>query len=234
LLERRTGFGGTRRLRPLYQGAAWLAVWLLAAAPAGVAGALAQVGYTALSQMQWVGAAIAFLAARGLLLAGADTLGRQAPRETAGAPRRSAQVSIAARLLAAGGLLAAALPAAVLNLIGLSPTVFGLNTLLLACAAGAAWLSVGRLASRLPALPPGDLLLPIGSGLTAAVDFGRRLGERRIPVWRDAWLAALRRPWSGVDWRRALEQVELRVTGWRSTLAVLVVLGLVLAWWGGP
>jgi hypothetical protein len=116
--------------------------------------------------------------------------------------------------------------------VGLSSAELWVIILMLSAAALAARLSIGHFALRLPALPPGDLLVPISDGLSAVFARGQRLGCRQLPRWRDAGLARARLLWSGVDWWRALARIEFELNRWLTALVVLLMLGLTLAWWG--
>lgn len=104
--------------------------------------------------------------------------------------------------------------------------------LLLSVAGLAARLSIGRIALRLPALPPGDLLVPISDGLSAVFARGQHLGDRQLPLWRDAGLSRLRRLWFGAHWWRTLARMEFELNRWNTVLLVLLLLGLMLAWRG--
>jgi hypothetical protein len=229
LLDPPTGGGVPAWLRHLSPGVMWLAALLLAAAPVGVAGALAMTDGMAAVQMSWATAAIAFVAIRGLLLIAPAIHGSRDTSTSLSVMRQPSQVPTATTLLAAVGLAAAALLAVTYNLVGLSPTDLWHPVLMVAGAAFAAWLSVGRLVPHLPTLPPGDLLVPISSALAAAVGHGRRLADTRLPLWRDAGLALARRLWSSVDWGHIIERIESGLKHWPTVLVILVLLGLITA-----
>ena len=165
-------------------------------------------------QMHGVTAVTAFLAVRGLLLASAVSHDAHdlSPSKTV------VQQFTVTPLLVASGLTAAALLAALFSLVGRSSAELWVNILMMSVAALAAWLSIGRLALRLPALPPGDLLMPISDGLAAALGRGQRLGDRQLPVWRDAGLAWMRRLRSGMDWWRPFERFEFGLNRWRTVI----------------
>jgi hypothetical protein len=90
----------------------------------------------------------------------------------------------------------------------------------------AAWLSVKR---SVPHLPDLSLLMGISRGLTAAFCHGRLLADRRLPLWRDAGLALVRRLWSRVDWWRVIGRIESSFSHWPAALVILVLLGLITA-----
>jgi hypothetical protein len=212
----------------------WLAALLLVTAPMGFAGFLSKVDGVAAMQVSWATVAIAFLAVRGLLLIAPAVHGSRDMNTSLYVMRQPPQVPTATTLPAAVGLTAAALLAAAYKLVGLSPTELWHPALMVSAAALAAWLSVERLVPRLPALPPGGLLVPIGNGLAAAFDHGRRLADTRLPLWRDTGLALVRRFWSGVDWRQIIGRFESRLNHWPTALVVLLLLGLITAGLGLP
>jgi hypothetical protein len=228
LLDRRPAVSDPAWLRPFSIGVNWLAVGLLAAAPVGVAAVLGKADELAVWQMHGVTAVTAFLAVRGLLLASAVIHDEHdlSPSKTV------VQQFTVTPLLVASGLTAAALLAALFSLVGRPSAELWVNILMMSVAALAAWLSIGRLALRLPTLPPGDLLMPISDGLAAALGRGQRLGNWQLPLWRDAGLARVRRLWSGMDCWRPLERFEFRLNRWRIVMVVLLLLGLTLAWLG--
>ncbi len=233
LLDWHTGKSAPAWLRRLSTGVMWLATFLLAAAPVGIAGSLAKVDGMAAAQMSWATAAIAFLVIRGLLLIGPPRHGARDMSASLYAMQQSTQVTTTTSLLVAGGLTAATLMAAVHNLAGLSVSELWRPAMAVSAAALVAWLSAERLVPRLPTLPPGDLLVPFSRGLSNALTFVRRLSDEQLPRWRDAWLVSLGRPWSNVDWWRMVERVDFGLNSWRTVLVVLVLLGLTVAWLGG-
>ena len=81
-------------------------------------------------------------------------------------------------------------------------------------------------------IPPGDVLVPISHVLALALGFGSRLADVRLPGWRDAWLASLRRTWSNADWLGMVERIEFALNRWRTVLLVLLLIGLGVAWLG--
>jgi len=84
-----------------------------------------------------------------------------------------------------------------------------------------------------PGIPPGDMLVPISHALALTLTHGHHLADVELSRWRDACLASLRRRWSNVDWLRMLERIEFGLNSWRTVLTVFLLLGLVVAWWGG-
>ncbi len=86
---------------------------------------------------------------------------------------------------------------------------------------------------RMPRIPPGDVLVLVSRCIIPVFAHGRHLAGERLPQWRDAWLAALRRLWDAVDWWRSMGRIESRLTHWLSALVILVLLGLVMAVLGG-
>ena len=228
LMDRRPGVSDPAWLRPFSLGVNWLAVGSLAAAPVGVAAALGRVDELAMWQMHGVTAVTAFLAVRGLLLASAVNH----DGHDLSASKTVVQQFTATPLLVASGLTAASLLAALFSLAGWPSAELWVNILMVSVAALAAWLSIGRLALRLPAVPSGDLLMPISDGLAAALGRGQRLGDRQLPVWRDAGLAWMRRLRSGMDWWQPFERLESGLNRWRIVMVVLLLLGLTLAWLG--
>ena len=229
LLDPRTGGSVSAWLCHLSYGVMWLAALLFATAPMGVTGSLAKVDGMAAVQISWVAAAIAFLAIRSLLLTAPGSHSSRNISTSLYVTRQPAQSSVGTSLLAAGGLTAAALLAAVYNLIWLSPTKLWLTALMVSTAALAAWLSVERLVPRLPTLPPGDLLVPISNGLAAALGHGRRLADKRLPLWRDAGLALVRCLWSSMDWQKIIGRIESSLNHWPTALVILALLGLITA-----
>jgi NADH:ubiquinone oxidoreductase subunit 2 (subunit N) len=232
LLERRPAVSDPAWLHHLSLGATWMSAWLLAAAPISVGKALADIDGTAASQMMWVVTAIAFLAVRSQLWPSVFCRNAHDQRPSITVAQQATQMPTVATMAAASGLTAGALLAAMFNLVEISPAEFWLSTLVMAVAAVAAWLSVGRFMPHLPALPSGDLLAPISEGLSAVYGRGRHLGERQMSLWRDAGLAVLRHLWSGANWWRMFERVESRLNRWELVLVVLLLLGLTLAWQG--
>lgn len=233
LLDRPAADSDTALSRRLFLGVKWLAIWLLSAAPVGVAATLGKADVMVVWQLRGVTVVTAILAIRSLLPAGAVSrlatdLGRSAT-----SVQRSTQVSTATTLLVAGGLTAGALLAAALSLVGRSSSEFWINTSMMSIAALVAWLIFGRFALTLPTLPPGELLVPIGNGLSAVFDRGRRLGNWQLPLWRDAALTLVGRLWFKVHWWRMLAWIEPGLNRWHNVLVLLLLLGLTLAWWGG-
>lgn len=227
LLDRRTGGSVSAGLRHLSRGLMWLAALLLAAAPVGVAGALAKMDGTAALQVSWATAALAFLAARSLLLTAPTIHGSRDMSISLYVVQQPTQAPTARTLLAAGGLTGAAVLAAAYNLVGPLPAELWYRALMVPVAVLAAWLSIALRVPRLPALPPGDLLVPISRGLALTLTLGRRLADEQLPCWRDAWLASLRRPWSKRDWWRIIERVESGLNHWPTVLVILALLGLI-------
>jgi formate hydrogenlyase subunit 3/multisubunit Na+/H+ antiporter MnhD subunit len=233
LLSGRAADDDTAASRRLGLGLKWLAVWLLAAVPVGVAAALGEFHCMTVWQLRGVTVVTAFLAARGLLLQGAVSRNAHELSPPMTAAQQPTQVSTGTTLLVAAGLTLAALLAAAFSLVGQSFSEFWINTLMMSIAALVAWLSFGRFALPLPTRPPDDLLVPISNGLSMAFDRGRRLGGRQLPLWRDAGLARVRRFRPDADWRRMLERVEFALNRWPTVLLTLLLLGLTLAWWSG-
>jgi len=222
LLDRGTDRNAAAWRRHLSRGLMWLAALLLVATPVGVTGSLAKAGDAAVVGMSSVAAVIAFLVVRGLLLIDPEVHGARDPGT-------SPQTLSAATLSVAAGLTVAAVLAAADNLIGLVPSELGLIILMVSAAAFGAWLSVARFAHRLPDLPPGDLLVPIGSGLVTALGHARRLADTRLRQWRDSVSALVLHLRSAVDWRRIIGRSESALSHWPTAMAVLVLLGLIAA-----
>lgn len=233
LLDRRMGGSGRAGLRRLSSGVMWIAALLLVTAPVGVSGFLATVDGVAAMQVAWATAAIPFLAVRGLLLIAPTLHGSHDMGTSLYVMRQPTQALTVTTLPVAGGLTAAALLTAVYNVVGLSSTELWFIAPAVSVAALAAWLSVERLVPHLPVLPPGDLLVPIGNGLAAALCHAHRLADTQLPLWRDTGLALVRRLCSGVDWRRISGRFESALNHWPTVLVVLLLLGLMMAWWGG-
>ena len=211
----------------------WLAALVLAVTPAGIAGFLLPVDAAAALQMHALLAAITFLVVRGRLLAGSRSAGAGNAGRGRDAGSQDARTAALMALLMIGALTAAALLAAVANLGGLSLAQFRLPVLMLSAAALAAWLSVSRFMPALPVLPPGDLLVPVSNGLHTILDYGRRLFGMRLPLWRTACQVSLRCAWSAVNVWKMIDRIEYGLASWRNVLVFLLLLGLLLAWWGG-
>jgi formate hydrogenlyase subunit 3/multisubunit Na+/H+ antiporter MnhD subunit len=84
-----------------------------------------------------------------------------------------------------------------------------------------------------PCVPPGDLLVPVSRSLILALSFGRHVADEQLPRWRDASMASLKRPWSNVNEWRIVERIEFGLNRWNNVLVALLLLGLMVAWWGG-
>ncbi len=211
----------------LIPGLMWIAALLLVTAPLGVAGFLASVDGAAARQVLWAAVAIAILAVRGLLpiepaIHGPGDVSTSLPP----------QAPTATTLPAAGGLAAAALLAASYNLAWLSSAGLWHIAPVAAVAALAAWLGGKRLVPHLPVLPPGDLLVPIGNALAAALGRIRSWADTDLPLWRDTGRARLRRLCAGVDWRRIGGRFESALSRWPTALSAFLLLGLMAAWLG--
>ena len=224
LLDRRRAGNIPKWLHPLPYAVRWLAALQLATAPVVVTGFLAKGDDFAIVQMSWATAAIAFLVVRGLLLSPPSIHGSRDLRISSDVVQQPTQTPTV--LLAAGGLTGAGILTAAYNMVGLTPSEFWQPALMMLAASLAAWLSVKQSVPHLPDLP---LLVPISRGLAAALCHGRRLADRRLPLWRDAGLALVRRLWSRVDWRRIIGQFESRLNHWPTTLVILAALGLIMA-----
>ncbi|MGB5438583.1 MAG: proton-conducting transporter membrane subunit [Gammaproteobacteria bacterium] len=234
MLFHRRAHGGIRmQWQNVYQALQWLAALSLACTPVAVAGSLMQVDTAAALQMLWAIPAITLLAVRGRLLGGSGSQGAHAASTLAQVMPQTSQASAAMTLLMTVVLTAGALLAAGYNLAGLSLAEFRRPALMLSAASIVAWLSTSRFMPYLPVLPPGDLLVPISSVLHAGLGYGQRLSGVYLPHWRAGWLAALRHAWSGVNWCGMCEWMEIRLNSWRIVLVLLLLLGLLLAVWGG-
>jgi hypothetical protein len=84
----------------------------------------------------------------------------------------------------------------------------------------------------IPSIPPGDLFVPISRALILVRSLGRYLAEQLLQ-WRDTSLVVLKRLWSSIsEWRMA-EWIECTLNRWHNALLILLLLGLLVAWWGG-
>ncbi len=226
LLDRRAAGNIPKWLHPLPHAVKWLAALQLVTVPVAVTGFLGKDDGFATMQMSWATAAIAFLVVRGLLLSPPSIQGSRDMRISPDVVQQPTQAPTETALLAAGGLTAAGFLAAAYNLVGLSPSEFWQPALMMLTASLAAWLSVKQ---RVPHLPDLPLLVPISKGLAAVLCHGRCLADRRLPLWRDAGLALVRRLWSRVDWWRIIGRIESSFNHWPTALVILVLLGLITA-----
>lgn len=230
LLERYAADGDPAGSPTLRLSLMWLAIWVLAAAPVSVMEVLRNVDGLATWPLHGVTVVTALLAVRSVMLAAAVSRDAHALSPASTATHRRARVSMGTTLPVAGGLMVVALLATAFSLVGRSSSGFWMiSTLMMSIAALVAWLSFRHFALFLPVLPPGDLLAPISNLLSVAVEHGRRLGNQRLPQWRDAGLARARRLGSGGNGWRLLAQIEVELHHWRTVMLVLVLLGLTLA-----
>jgi hypothetical protein len=94
-------------------------------------------------------------------------------------------------------------------------------------------LGAARLAQRsrlrLPSIPAGDLLVPVGLILGLLLRAARWLSEVALPAARNAVLSALGRSWTGIDWGRLGRRMEAGLSAWTNALMVLLLLGVIAA-----
>jgi len=93
---------------------------------------------------------------------------------------------------------------------------------------GTAW-AVRRCRLRLPAIPAGDLLVPVGLTLGLVLRAACWLSEVALPAAREAVLSGLGRARTGLDWPRLGERTEADLSAWTNALVVLLLLGLIAA-----
>jgi formate hydrogenlyase subunit 3/multisubunit Na+/H+ antiporter MnhD subunit len=207
----------------------WLAVLLLAAAPAGIVALIPDP--VAAAPIYAAMAVIAFLAASSVLrnTTAVKVPGSVNTLSSAELAQRDLQ-SPTSMAMAMGLTLAAGL-ALGYQLPGwlLAPTAFaGLMVLLPMLLAIA---SVKSGISRLPSLPPGDVLVCIRPGLAWARRSGQTLLGGSLAQWPDNARALARRLWMGAS-RVPLGQWESALNRWPGALVLLLLLGLLLAWMG--
>jgi len=130
---------------------------------------------------------------------------------------------------AAAGLLAGLLALATLS----APLWWSAQTVLLSVGLLAAGLTVASAwqpaARRLPALPPGDLLAPLGRLANWLLAGGQGLGER-FGEARDALQRALLTWWPADGWRRAAGSGEALLRRWPVAIALVLLLSLMVGW----
>lgn len=132
-------------------------------------------------------------------------------------------------LRAAAALLAGQLGVAMLS----APLWWSAQTALLSVGLLAAGLTVATAwqpaVRRLPGMPPGDLLAPLGrlaNGLLAAA---QGLGEQSGQA-RDALQRALLASWPADGWRRAAGSGEALLRRWPVAIALVLLLSLMVGW----
>jgi formate hydrogenlyase subunit 3/multisubunit Na+/H+ antiporter MnhD subunit len=94
-------------------------------------------------------------------------------------------------------------------------------------------LGAARLAQRsrlrLPSIPAGDLLVPVGLILGLLLRAARWLSEVALPAARKAVLSALGTSRTGLDWGRLGRRMEAGLSAWTNALMVLLLLGVIAA-----
>lgn len=231
LFDRGAGGSVPAWLRHLCHVFMWLAVLLLASAPIVIAGLLAKIDAMAALQLFSLSAAMAFLAVRSLLRVVPAFHVSQHGRTSPDVVLRCGGSIVA--LLTAGGLILAAMLAAAYGMDMLSSVEIRRAAMMLSAAAVAAWLYDAWLVPCLPAFTRGGLLVAFNNWLALTINYARRLLDTRLPHWCDAGLAHTWQLRSGVDWRRMAERLESRLSRWSTVLVLLMMVGLIVAWWSG-
>lgn len=190
----------------------WLAAALLVTAPLQVVAALASQKPAIALHFAWLAALFTLLVIGSLRL----------PRSETAAPGNT--VVVAGLTLAALLLLPGLFTAPV-------PLVQWQALLLVLVATRIGWIGSVGLSDRLPALPPGDLLVPVERTLLALLSTSMRLA-RRLGNGRDRLLAALRHLLGRLPWRKISGRLEARLGRWPVAMLLLVLLGLTLGGWG--
>ena len=203
----------TGRGQELRTATAGIAALLLAAAPLGVAGVLADSGGGPGSG--WPLAGIGLLTGRGLYLA----LRRDLIAVGRGAVGVAAGLTLAALIVAA--LIVDAGRASDIPI-----PIPGLLCLLAGWVAGLAFEPVAR---RLPRLSPGRLPALLGPMPTRALAGVRWFAEERLPSWRDGIQTAVKAARAAAGWRQAAQGIETALRPWATAIALFVLVGLLAA-----
>ena len=194
--------------------AAWFATLMLVSAPLGILATLAPIDPATTARLSWQGAALALLGARALHL-------------------QSPIPFTLIRGLVVGGISLVALLVVASSFLTLPLSELWLPALLSLFAAFAGWIGVEPLTKRLPVIPPGDLLGPIEQGVSVVFYALNRLGSEHLPRWCQGALALLRRLRDDIGWQDVAGRLEALFGRWRTAMVMLVMLGLVVALWGG-
>ncbi len=190
----------------------WLGVFLLVTTPLGLIASLAQIDPPLSERFTWLGMAFVLLPARSLWLQCSVPV-------TGDKPVVLAALSIAGLTAGASSLSAMSLGELWLPaLFTLVATVVG-------------WFG-GKLANRLPTLPPGDLLGPVERGGTALISSLYRQLDRRMSNGFSGILQIQRRLAVAMAWRQKARLLEAVLGRWSVAMCLLVLFGLLLAWWG--
>jgi len=217
----------------LISGLNWLAALLLATAPLGMAEVMAD--RVAEMPIHWAIPVIAFLAANSLLRrdkgAVAMPEGKNSLSGTGQTWRLNMHGSIQVMMSASLTTLSAF--AFVFKLVEASFGEIALAALILLASLLVAVLSTKFIATRLPALPPGDVLVSISHGLVLARNHAHRLIGTSALRWPDLGQALVRRLWSRMARKNVTEQWGTALDRWPTALVLMLLVGLLVAWMAG-
>jgi hydrogenase-4 component B len=143
--------------------------------------------------------------------------------------------SIRPATLLAGALVSLAALLAVSSALFTRPLgPLGWPVLLLVSAGGVGWLGGGSLARRLPFGPPGMLLAPLDRSVTTQLGRALRLLDRELPRWRKSARHLAYTLRDELALRKIEVHTERRLARWPMAMLMVVLLGLLLAWWASP